>query len=784
MATFEATRSQRVQEHFEILELELPIITGVCTIGSVSGTGTPLTCDQAWAGEYKTYYFTNENAPIMPSMNGEPVFRCIKSISESATEIKPGDGLASRATLSITLVDFTGSDPNEYAPGVNGVVKNQGTYFGKLAARQIIQNKPATLKCYRVQQDGSIDLTNGAQSREYLADSLTPNNNGTWRLSCKDVMSVVNLDEKTWPETFDSVVRIDVDSSVVVIPVDGVTDYSSAEVVRIGDEHLKVNSVTGNLTGSAVLNVAARGSDIFAPVSGVLLTKTVADDHEAGDEVFICDVADNETIDGFLTRVLVASDFPASYIPSSDWADEVNEWHATDKINAIHNKAESVSTVINRVLTGYLMDMWFDVISSEAKLSAISVHKLSAGMITEGKEINAYTIKKTAKPSLRASRALVSYDKVNMADTEGYAKASRFSNNELVSEELYLEHKDKQFDDNFIIDKGAADLLTQRYVSRFGFMPFERSFVTDERYLTFNTGDVVDLVSSADQDIFGLPSGSIRAQITKINTKFGNSRYYDVKAMTYEAAFDSGTEIVLSEPLGSVNLYVLAGAPSQPIDLTFVLTGTYSFGNVAIRAGGFVNTAEKRSKLTIILANGFQGQANGGDGGSYGTETVAAGDGENGGTVYDAEGVDTDIYFSGTTPSTSYPTADGYILAPGGGGGGGGWSNNTGADFESGGGGGGAGVVVGVGYKSLVGNFSSGFDGDSLGNGGDGGSFDSAQFKAGDGGDWGLAGGDGDDADTIGGLGGQAGSGVVDSGAAVSLFGATASRYINGNGSH
>ena len=54
MATFEQTRSMRNQQHFEVLEVDLPVITGACTIGSSQGYGTPLTCDQAWTGEYKT----------------------------------------------------------------------------------------------------------------------------------------------------------------------------------------------------------------------------------------------------------------------------------------------------------------------------------------------------------------------------------------------------------------------------------------------------------------------------------------------------------------------------------------------------------------------------------------------------------------------------------------------------------------------------------------------------------------------------------------------------------
>ena len=114
MASFEATRNMRMQEHFEVLEIDLPVITGACTVGGVSGFGTPLTCDQAWTGEYKTYKFTNENCPVV--LPGSP-WRVIKSISETATELKPGDGLSSRGSLKIVFTDDEKQDPNVDAPG-------------------------------------------------------------------------------------------------------------------------------------------------------------------------------------------------------------------------------------------------------------------------------------------------------------------------------------------------------------------------------------------------------------------------------------------------------------------------------------------------------------------------------------------------------------------------------------------------------------------------------------------------------------------------------------------
>jgi hypothetical protein len=781
MATFEATRNMRVQRHFEVFEIDMPVITGACTIGSAQGYGTPLTCDQSWTGEYKTYYFTNENAPILPSINGEPIWRCIKAIKETATELKPGRGLSGRGSLNITFTDFTGQDPNFYAPAVNDTVKKQGTFFGKFDARQIFENRQARLKLYRVQEDGSIDLSNGAETRSYISNALRLNSSsGDWTVECKDVLSVANLNEKSWPIATGGFLRLDVDDTVVSIPVDDFTDYSAAVVVRVGEEFLKVNSVTDNLTITATLNVATRGAPIDGPVSGVRITSTIKDDHDAGDEVFICSLSDNETIDDLIAKILIDSDVNSSLIPFAEWAAEVAEWHATDKINTLHSESESVNDVLVRVLTGFLMDLWYSTTENKIKLSAITVWKESDGNLTEGKEINSYTLKKNPEDSLRASRALVLYDKQFLSandDVESYKRASQFQDPLLATAPFFGKHKDKQFDNNFLLNEDSANLLTQRFVSRFKFTPYIRPWVTEERFLTFKTGDVVDISAQSEQSFDGLASDNLRAQITKINPRYTNSgRYYDVTAMTYEPAFNTGTEIILNSTLTSINLFTLAGAPSQDVDIVYILDGGNSQGNVSIRAGSF----SAGSKVIIIMVNGFDGQASGGNGGNgesieYDAESgmiigFGIGNGQNGGTVYDAQGINTDIYFSGATPSTSYPIADGYIRAPSGGAGGfdytgtGPWvsgDGGRGGDGRLPGSGGDAGTATGANTSQGVTGVNGEVDGTGSG--------------------WGNAGANNDA------TGGAAGSGIIDSGATtVNLFadGDLATRYINGNGSH
>tara|TARA_R110000868_G_scaffold203244_1_gene451076 strand:- start:1694 stop:4078 length:2385 start_codon:yes stop_codon:yes gene_type:complete len=794
MATFEATRGQRVQHHFEVLEIDLPVINGTCTIGSSNGFGTPLTCDQPWvAGTYKTYKFTNCNAPVLA---GE-YWRCISAISENVTELKPSKGLSSRGSLAITFQDFTKQDPNPTASGVTDAVKLQGTFFGKLAARQIFENKPVRLKLYRVEADGTIDLVNGAETRHYVGNTLSLSNNGTWKLECKDVLSIANLDDKSWPipENNDGVVRLDTDQSATKIPVDAIIDYAALVptggvfYIRIGDEFLKVESVEDNQGPAAKLVIANRGSNIVAPISGELLTRTEKDDHKAGDEIFICEVSDNETIDNLITRILIDSDVSTTLIPATEWAAEVAEWHLNDKINTLHSESESVNKALNRILTGFLMDLWFSTTENLIKLSAISVWKQSSSTLTEGKEINAYSIKKTSNNDLRATRALILYDKQNLADsddTASYKKASQFSENTLIGDELYVKHKDKLFDNNHLLGKDAADILVQRYVSRFKFTPFTRSFTGDERYLNYKTGDVVDLVTTIDQGFDGLASLNIRGQILKIKPKYSkDGRTYDIKAMTYEPAFNNESQQVITDPSSEYNLYTRGGNPSQPTEMTFVFDGSYSYGSNAINAGSW----PAGSKIIIILANGFDGQSQGGAGGNSSTGGGA------GGIVYDAQGVDTDIYFSGATPSTDYPTANGYIRAAGGGGGGGGDYDTGSIYFNGGGGGGGAGRAGGIGGESTgpaaSADAQDGFNGDIIGNGGAGGAGSSGSGDGGNGGDWGVAGSPSQASSTHPAEnGGAAGSGIIDglnaAGVAptVNLFGATAARYINGNGDH
>lgn len=771
MSTFEETRSLPNQIHFTVVEIDLPVVTGTCTIGDKDGFGTPLSCDQP-ANGIQTYKFTNTDAPLLPESG---IYRCIKSINETPAKLQTGKGLASRGTFSIVFNDFKG-DPNPLSPAVLAGLALGDSYFTKFDSRNILQNKNVRIKNYRVEKDGSIDLVNGAQTRHYLVESFESSSKGTWKLSGKDELNQINIDESVWPLPLEGFLRQDINDATNTIPVDANVNYLIGDGLRIGDELMKVVGVADIGTPTATLTVQNRGTDIFYTN---FISKTGRDEHEAGDEIFVCEVSDNERIDDLLKRILIDIGIDPMFIPDAEWASEIDEWHPLTRVNTFWYESEDTVAVLERILTYYMIDMWFDPVSRLIKISAISVWKESSQTIREGNQIDFESIKRKKKENLRATRAQIVYDKrfLSKSDSiENYNKVSLFRRTELETSELYGKPKTKRFDANAFIDKDGSDLLVNRYVNRF-LDPKEFSWKTQEKKLDFQTGDIVDIISSVETGFDGLPTGQSRAQITSITPKYGKiGREYMVTALTYEPTFSQDTEIIIQGNIANVNLFnQYAGAPSQPVELTFILDGVTSSStasNIAsIRAGAF----PAGSKIILILANGADLMARGGDGGNGGgiEPDQESGsfiffpspqNGEDGGTVIDAEGVDMDIYFSGATPSTNYPEADGFVRAPSGGAGG---FNASAINQRSGNGGkGGDGRVFGLGGSAGVSNLLD--TGDAGANGTD----DTLT---------GVFGVDGADNNATGGL---KGNGIVDNGGTVTLFGVTPERYINGGGDH
>lgn len=779
-------------KHFETLTIILPYVNGTCTVPDGEswsrGYNTPLTCQESSDSTYG-YTFATKSAPIgfvessTATYTSPYTYRQIASISEITPKLKPEGGLASRGSLSLTFEDFNG-DP------IPELTANGGSYFGKFSARNIFAGRDVLLKKYKI-EDGVTTLVD---TTYYQADSFVQSSMSKWALNCKSFLDNTYKDSSQFPPPTDASLRADIDDFVTTIPVNGTDTWTDEDgndtlfsdsamvgkVVRIGDEFMKISAVSG--TGSSTTwTVGTRGVTIYE--SSTVMTRTQADEHDSGDAIQVCYTSHGQSFSDYLEVLMKTASLPSAYIDKTAWQEEFDDYWSTASITNIWSEPISVKNRLEQLCKDFMLSIWENASDRLIEISAVSAWKETSQQIERGKGITSNTMKASPDESRRVSRAIISFDKVNLADDEeegNFRKRSVHIDTTYEGSDFYGKPKQKILESSVLLERSTADLRTQREVGRFVLGTEIYQFECEEEYLDYSVGDVVELSDDYLIDASGAKSMP-RSQVLQIKPNFSFGRKYKVTAQKYSPVISDDTDFTITGSQSELNLWVAVGAPSGVVNITIVLDGvtssSTSTSTPSIRNGAFATG----STVTIICINGSDLQGKGGRGGTGGSAEWESPfwieydptDGQDGGTVFHADGIDTDIYLGGTVDSY---TADGYLRAPGGGGGASS-ASTSGSGVGGSGGGGGAGSEVGLGGSGGTATFGStvtagddGNDGTTTGTGGTGGTGASA------GGDWGQA-GTNDNSN-----GGAAGKGIEKGGATVVIHGSTASNFINGNG--
>ena len=767
--------------HYYVVELYLPYINGTCTLDGNAGYDTPLTCDQQTPVSTRAYKFTDTNLVL----NETNVYKCITTVNETTPKLKAGNGVASRATATIQLEDFVG-DPNPDSPAVlaNQAILRQGTFFGKLKARNIITNKAVTIRYYIRDKSGDQLVA----SRYYIATDLKNNGSGKWSLICKDILYKADDTKSQYPPLTDVSLASNITETTTTINVNG--DLSGWDATKhvaiVGDDILPITSVnSGSLT-------------VARPTTYTLGSRTITNtpsEHKLGDEVFRGRKFVNADLFDVIYDVLISSGIGGLQIDVAGMQAELNTWLASldGSIDCIFYESEETTKVLDTICQTFLIDIWTDIEESRVTLKANSPWVDSVATLTDGVEITYNTIKVDEPESLQYSRAFIQYDKRKLTannDDVNFTRASLSINSEYEGYLYYGEDKTKQLPKSIILsnklnNQESAELTARRYAQRFSYRPQSFKFEVEESKLNFGLADVVTIVTPDNQGYDGDAETEKRAQITQITPKNKTGRVYQCEAITYNAFAGSvvGGDVTVTQAY-DINLFTQAGGPTVADTYTFIFDGTTHGQNVNAQTVA-VGSFPSGSIVEIILVNDALITARGGSGGS-GVDSDPNGlngsVGTNGGTTLSCtSGVTVNIYLGGTIGSH---TANGRLYASGGGGGGGD-SSYTVIDpsefYGVGGGGGGAGAGFPAGSVGLGGAGEGGPDGEDGGagtatTGGIGGLGGGSP----DGGDGGDSGENGQDAELVGGLAGKA---LIKNGATVNIYtNGNTSRFKQGSG--
>lgn len=772
--------------HFYTVEIDLPEVVGACTIGGQGGFSTPLTCtDQtSFSTAIKTHKFTDTGL-ILSESN---IHKCISKVGETTPKLKAGNGVASRASCNITFIDFVG-DPNETSPAViaNQSIIGRGSFFGKLKERNILANKAVRVKYW--QRLNGVDSL--VRENKYIITDIKRGSKDSWTLTGKDVLYKADDEKAQFPKVVTGELVPDITAGTTSILMNA--DISEWTPINkycavIGKDICIITAATGD--ENTVTLTVARASTIN--LGSRVITNEPAS-HSSGDEVFRGRVFLNDDLADVFAAIYEDAGISTSEYDGAGMTSELDSWlgNISNSIDAIFYESKESTRVLDDICATFMLDIWTDTALGKIKLKATTPWNTTAATLEEDKTIIYGTVSIDEPKDLHYSRAFLQYDKRRLTESDddvNFARSSLALNTDLEGANFYDEEKVKKIGKSIILSNKSnniesADLTTVRYAQRFSNRPQRISFEIEEKDLSFALGDVVEIITKDNQDIYGNPKQGVRAQVTQITPQYKIGRLYKITTVTYNPFIGGvvGSDYTINTA-ADINLYTESGGVASAGTYTF-LFDSRDFGQNQLPQALTIGSFPSGSIVNIVCLNGavLVGRAgSGGNGGSdsAGSSTIAPTSGTDGGlTIKGTPGVTVNVYLEGITGDLgngSY-TADGYLYAAGGGGGGGSSQVNgeSGDHVGGGGGGGGAGYFVGSGGQGGFGDngtTSSGASGTSTSGGNSSIAVGNPTTAGGSGGALGAS--------------GSAGSGLSNGGAAGSaldLNGGTINVLTNGN---
>lgn len=667
------------QSHYVIYELVLPYCT-VCTPrDNIDGTWhTPPMCVESSDSEY-SLFFTQNNAPFVrpphqaiagKNVLNSKLWRCVSSSSVSTSKAKAG-GLASRGTMSFTATDIEGDPgPIEFT--------EQGTFFGKLMARNILEGKKIITHYYAIGNDLVTPVEVRTETHYVTNASLSA---GTFTLNAKDALKDLEAFSQQYPLPGEVTLIADIDASQTIFTISDATDFQANTYFRIDGELFRVDSVVGN-----DITVDPRGHTRTSTIDGRVLYKSNAATHSADSTLQPSRLLDGEPLADTLEAIFNAVGLGA-FVDYTQWNDDITQWDGDALLWGIMSEPTDASDLVDDLLQAFLVDMWLDQDTQKAFVSTNSNWKEPKANLIEGNDIQDYKV--TTRDNTRFSRAYILAGKAFQAESDdptNYSRLISSSDIESESSDFYGSVKLNEFDPVQWLSGDSALRLTSRYIQRYSDTPREVTFKMEERKVRdLRIGDVVNVLSIDKQS----PSGEVltsndRVQILKIQPNLnGTGRQYTLSALAYTPLFatDPNEEqfVTITGSLRSLNLATYVGAPTNiPLNYTFIFDNC-EIGSAdeasnwlpSIRAGAW----NAGSRIRIVCINGTKWSAKGGDGASIQNNqqfidrepNVTIIQPKDGSTSYDSNGVETEIYLN-------YGNVFGYdtdstLFAAGGGGG-------------------------------------------------------------------------------------------------------------------
>lgn len=491
-----------------------PCTASVGTTGDFKCYNTLTTC-QDTANYDKgslTLRFCSKTSSFPTPSESELYIPIVESVSTNPTEVNinsANDDLKSlgrRASVTIVMSDIPYDDArvDSYLSDRTFDPLSRSTFWVKwLARNEFYQNRPL-----RVREGYVGESVGSMRTRNYIIDRIEAgDSSGRIRIVAKDILKLADNKRALAPPPTTGVLLSDITDTDTVIEINTSSEdeYPSGEVVlRIGNELiLAVKSFPANQ-----FNVV---TDVSMNPVGRGYSGSTASSHEEGDSVQLCIEYEDERVEAIIEDLLEDyADIDSSFINTSEWSAEADEWLSGSIYNTIISEPTGVEDLIGELIQQSGAYIWWDDVNQEIRFRAVKPFtRETITTITEDANIIEDSFRVQVRPKERLSRVLLYYAILDytddLTDPGNFKVLLVNADTAKESADEYGEIKQKIIYSRWLSEQNAGEALftTGKVLTLSKINPRYYWFDTDAKDRALDIGDVAEVTHRALVDSQG-----------------------------------------------------------------------------------------------------------------------------------------------------------------------------------------------------------------------------------------------------------------------------------------
>jgi hypothetical protein len=542
------------REPVQIVEIDIDYCsltygTGACN--AVLGTSGVRKCFNTFQScqDKDNFDKTTKTLRFIQPRTGAPkdevYFPCLENVSAFSSTVNINgsnpklSALGKRAKATITLSDFpyhdgyldkyrderrdgtAQTDEGGYDP------QDRGTFFGKLKARfPFYAGRPMRIK------DAYLDngaLTNIRTRNYIITDIQGPNSNGTVTIEGKDVLALAENKKAYCPVPSRGSVStlgqlgLETDTTEFILVPEGIgSEYPASGYAVLGDE---------------VVTFTRSGDDVTLTGRGLLGTEAEA--HDDGTTFQEAVRFEDQNVDDVLYTLLNDyTDIDPSFMPTTDWATEIDTWMGSLLLNTTITEPTPVTELVSE-LSDLGLSVWWDDVDQEIKIRAARPpFGETVTEISDSDNIKAVTQKDEDEDRVTQIHfySVQSDPTRGLKDKANYDRIAIYIDSEAESANAYDDTRVREIFCRWLNvgNDIQVGVLSNRILSSYATSPRVFTVTVDAKDRDIQLGDIVELDTRVCTDFTGNNCGQRVQVFKKTESKSGHEVEYSLQKYFYQ----------------------------------------------------------------------------------------------------------------------------------------------------------------------------------------------------------------------------------------------------------